>query len=160
MDAGIKETVLKTTRASLMPHTALPVDWDTVDAVEITAKGETRRIALSRETGENGEGETVETIVFREGERTLDRERAEAFFDFLSTMKAEAAAEGGESGDEPVFSMKLIRNVTGKFREMTFELAHYDALYLRVRFDGRELLLVGRTEGEKLLTLYREMFAE
>ncbi|MBO4407626.1 MAG: DUF4340 domain-containing protein [Clostridia bacterium] len=160
MDAGIKETVLKTDRASLAPHTALPVDWDTVDAVEITSEGETHRIALSRETGENGEGETAETVVFREGERTLDRERAEAFFDFLSAMKAEATAEGGESEGDPVFSMKLIRNVTGSFREMTFELAPYDALYLRVRFDRRELLLVSRTEGEKLLSLYREMLKE
>ena len=158
LDGEVKEALLAANEKSLYPHTALPVDWETVERTEIAFGGEKRLIGIFRETREDGEGEKRETLVFREGDRELDRETAEAFFDALSGLTAEREAEDGAGTEEPVLSITLFRN-TGDFREMTFELLPYDPLFLRVRFDGRDFLLVGKDEGEKLLSLLEGMFA-
>ena len=154
----VKDTLLAVNEKSLFPHTALPVDWETVERVEISHGGEEHLIGISRETRDDTEGEKRETLVFREEERELDEKAAESFFDALSALTAESEAEEGASGEEPVLSITLYRN-TERFRTMTFELLPYDPLFLRVRFDGRDFLLVGKADADKLFILLDRVFS-
>ncbi len=152
MEESVKDALLGASEESLFPHDVLPVDWDTVEAVEIAEGEETRRIDFSRENAENGEGEEDETLVFREGDLILDRESCEKAFDALSLLTAESTADDAPGGEAPVFTLTLFRN-TDSFREMTLALLPYDPLYYRVRFDGRDFLLVGKSEADGAISL-------
>ncbi|MBR0144904.1 MAG: DUF4340 domain-containing protein [Clostridia bacterium] len=157
LDGSVREALLAANEKTLYPHAALPVDWASVERAEVAFGGERHAIGIARENREDENGEMRESLVFREGERELDGEAAEAFFDALSALTAEREAEDGAGSEKPVLSITLYRDAES-FREMTFELLPYDPLFLRVRFDGRDFLLVGKSEGEKLLSLLDELF--
>ena len=157
LDESVKEALLTASEKSLFPHAALPVDWDAVDGVKVMYGGKERVVTFSRETAEDESGEKREILVFREGGRALDREACEAFFEALTALTAEGEAESGAAGETPAFSLTLLLK-SGDTPEMTFELLPYDPLFLRVRFDGRDFLLVGKSEAERLSAMLEDIF--
>ena len=145
--------------ASLRPSGVCTLDWDTVDAIDVTMDGVTRTIQITREevevTDDDGEttSETVTTYTWDGA--GLDGDLMGEVATILSGLTA--TGEAGSTGGEELVTLTFHRTADA-YAEVTLTLSYYDASSCLAAFTDTGPRLVDRSSVTDLTSQLDALF--
>lgn len=145
VDAELRDTILYTTYADLLPDEVLLMDWDTVESVTVTLDGEEYKLVKSIEEVSDDEGNTTEETVWK-----LNGEEAE-FASVLTSLTA-MDSNGYGTGITPECSAEISFRITrdqNEDVELTFY--QYNSTSCLVTLNGESTVTVAREDVVELV---------
>lgn len=138
--------------SSLRSQQLLELDWDTVEALDVTLEGESYTITFSEteEVTQDSDGESSASTValYTCGGTELDRAETEAVLTQLDALTASGDAAGEGSGEALVSF--TIRRSTGDFSQLTLTLSAWDTGSCLAALTGESPRLVDRSAVTEL----------
>lgn len=134
------EALLYTTYEELLPDEVLLMDWDAVNAVEITLDGETYEVQKDIQTVTDEEGNETQTVVYLLNGEEVD---ADDIWDALDDLESTGYATGltPERREEIRF---VIRREHDTFPEVELVIYQYNSTSCMVTLNGEATVFVAR----------------
>ena len=138
--------------ADLRSPAVCPLDWDTVDRLEVSAEGTTRVLEFLRES-KTEEGKEVMTLRYTLDGEPMENAEAEEILGQLSAMVAEDVVADGIPATEGDVTLIFTRN-TEQFPRVEMHFTQYDSSFYLLTAENEARLLVSKTDLAKWLRLF------
>lgn len=134
------------------------LDFDTVEAMDVTYNDQTYKVELSRETYTNESGYEEVDVSAKVDGKSVGGAYIEGFFEDILSMIKEADATDDTKGQD-VMKIVFYRNTQGEYQQMTLTFSEYDSSFMRASFAGRDDMLVNKRDVENLITDFDEILS-
>lgn len=153
INASVADALTTASYSTLRPDNVCLMNWETVEALDITTNGSNTTIVFNRTETTDEKGNVEKTSSYTVNGAEGDADLVQAFLDSITSLKAESDTETVPEDLEAEITIVFHRN-TDTFRELTLTLSPYDNTYDLAGFNGETRLLVNKTNVASLKTAF------
>ncbi len=128
-----------------------------IERVEVTYKGETKTINVSRETSEDEDGNETETLTYEMDGKELDSTKFNTFYNKVSNMTAQKRVADDTTLDSEPEMKIVLRKIDGTEKEVLYH--GYDSNFYGVKAENK-IYMVNKMNVKEMFKAYERIGEE
>ena len=128
-----------------------------IESVEVTYKGETKTINVSRETSEDEDGNETETLTYEMDGKELDSTKFNTFYNKVSNMTAQKRVADDTTLDSEPEMKIVLRKIDGTEKEVLYH--GYDSNFYGVKAENK-IYMVNKMNVKEMFKAYERIGEE
>lgn len=128
-----------------------------IESVEVTYKGETKNVNVSRETSEDEDGNETETLTYEMNGKELDSTKFNTFYNKVSNMTAQKRVTDDTTLDSEPEMKIVLRKTDGTEKEVLYH--GYDSNFYGVKAENK-IYMVNKMNVKEMFKAYEQIGEE
>lgn len=133
------------------------VSINDIESIEITYKGETKTVDVSRETSEDEDGNETETLTYEMEGKELDSIKFNTFYNKVSNMTAQKRVADDTTLDSEPEMKIVLRKTDGTENEVLYH--NYDTNFYGVKVENK-VYMVNKMNVKEMFEAYEQLKEE